>query len=99
MDFWQRLSSTVSNRVSKKIQFFFDTESKLKKIFGEAASRLRVLAEPTNDQVSVLVEPTDDQISARAYQLWEEAGKPIGNDQEFWNRAKEELGVVECKNQ
>lgn len=67
----------------------------MKKIFGEAVSRFR--AEPTNDQVSVLVEPTDDQISARAYQLWEEAGKPIGNDQEFWNRAKEELtqsGVV-----
>lgn len=84
MNFWQQLSSAVSTKIAKFEKNL--NESKFKKIFEEAASRLRVLAEPT-----------EDQISARAYQLWEEAGKPIGNDQEFWNKAKEELtksGVV-----
>ena len=26
-----------------------------------------------------------------AYHLWEEAGRPFGRDQEFWNRAEEKL--------
>ena len=30
-------------------------------------------------------------IAARAYQLWEQAGKPAGRDEEFWLRAEAEL--------
>jgi hypothetical protein len=35
--------------------------------------------------------PTDDQIRIRAHQLWEQAGKPEGQDDEFWHRAEQEL--------
>ena len=32
-----------------------------------------------------------EQISARAFQLWEEAGRPGGRDLDFWLRAEAEL--------
>jgi hypothetical protein len=35
--------------------------------------------------------PTEEQIRVRAHQLWEEAGKPEGRDDEFWRQAEQEL--------
>jgi hypothetical protein len=40
---------------------------------------------PTSSSLS------SETVSARAYQLWEIAGRPEGRDQEFWFRAVEEL--------
>jgi hypothetical protein len=34
---------------------------------------------------------TDEQIRKRAHQLWEQAGKPEGKEDEFWQLAKQEL--------
>ncbi|WP_445217572.1 DUF2934 domain-containing protein [Bradyrhizobium sp. Pa8] len=33
----------------------------------------------------------DETIAARAYELWEQAGKPGGQDEEFWHLAEQEL--------
>jgi Protein of unknown function (DUF2934) len=38
-------------------------------------------------------EPTKKQVTCRAYQLWEQAGKPEGRDQEFYHQAERELAV------
>jgi len=35
--------------------------------------------------------PTPDQIQARAYQLWESAGREHGHDMEHWFQAETEL--------
>ena len=35
--------------------------------------------------------PTDEQIRTRAHQLWEQAGKPEGREDEFWRLAEQEL--------
>jgi hypothetical protein len=35
--------------------------------------------------------PTKEQIIHRAYQLWEQAGKPEGRDQEFYHEAERQL--------
>jgi hypothetical protein len=35
--------------------------------------------------------PTQEQITHRAYELWEQAGKPDGRDQEFYHQAEQEL--------
>ena len=35
--------------------------------------------------------PTQIQIVRRAYELWEQAGKPKGRDQEFYHLAEQEL--------
>ncbi len=32
-----------------------------------------------------------EPIRARAYQLWEQAGRPEGGDLEFWERARREI--------
>ena len=39
----------------------------------------------------VMDNPTREQIIHRAYELWEQAGKPEGRDQEFYHRAEQEL--------
>jgi len=38
-----------------------------------------------------MTEPTNDEIRIRAHQLWEEAGKPEGREEEFWHLAEQEL--------
>jgi Protein of unknown function (DUF2934) len=35
--------------------------------------------------------PTHEQIRIRAHQLWEQAGKPEGREDEFWRLAEQEL--------
>ena len=35
--------------------------------------------------------PTEEQIRSRAHQLWEQAGKPEGREDEFWRLAEQEL--------
>jgi hypothetical protein len=35
--------------------------------------------------------PTGQQIVRRAYELWEQAGKPVGRDEEFYHLAEQEL--------
>jgi hypothetical protein len=35
--------------------------------------------------------PTQIQIVRRAYELWEQAGKPEGRDEEFYHLAEQEL--------
>ena len=35
--------------------------------------------------------PTHDDISARARQIWEDSGRPVGRDDEIWLRAEREL--------
>lgn len=37
----------------------------------------------------------DDEIRARAYQLWEEEGRPEGRSEQHWFTAKETLAVEE----
>ena len=32
-----------------------------------------------------------DEIARRAYEIWEQAGKPDGRDQEFYHQAEREL--------
>jgi hypothetical protein len=36
-------------------------------------------------------EPSKREIDARAYQLWEKAGRPEGREDEFWHLAQQEL--------
>jgi hypothetical protein len=35
--------------------------------------------------------PTREQIRSRAHELWEQAGKPEGKDQDFWFLAEKDL--------
>lgn len=36
-------------------------------------------------------EPTQKEIENRAYQLWEQHGRPKGRDHDFWKLAEQEL--------
>lgn len=35
--------------------------------------------------------PLEQQIRVRAHELWEQAGKPEGRDDEFWHQAEQAL--------
>ena len=37
--------------------------------------------------------PKQTEIIHRAYELWEQAGKPDGRDQEFYHQAEQELRI------
>lgn len=42
-------------------------------------------------------EPSQDQIAARAYYLWEQAGRPQGKDAVHWDQALSELKSDQAK--
>ena len=33
----------------------------------------------------------EERVRKRAEELWEEAGRPAGRDEEFWHRAEDEI--------
>ena len=43
----------------------------------------------------IMAQPTEEQIRKRAFELWEQAGKPEGRDDEFWDQARRELQGAE----
>jgi hypothetical protein len=43
--------------------------------------------------------PDNEQIRTRAHQLWEQAGKPDGREDEFWHQAERELQEMEDLNE
>jgi hypothetical protein len=38
-----------------------------------------------------MAEPSEEEIRKRAHELWEQAGKPEGREEEFWRLAEQEL--------
>jgi hypothetical protein len=46
---------------------------------------------PPSGKGRKMKEPTVEQITSRAYELWEQAGKPEGRDEEFYLQAEKEL--------
>ena len=46
-------------------------------------------------QEGTVEKPTEQQIQNRAHELWEQAGKPDGREDEFWHRAEQELKETE----
>jgi hypothetical protein len=38
-----------------------------------------------------MAEPCKEDVEARAYQLWEQAGRPEGRENEFWYLALQQL--------
>lgn len=38
-----------------------------------------------------MAKPTEEQIRVRAHELWEQAGRPEGREDEFWHQAEKEL--------
>src|SRR5947207_12284324 len=38
-----------------------------------------------------MAKPSEKEIAARAYQLWEENGRPDGKEEEFWHAAEQQL--------
>ena len=45
----------------------------------------------SNLPISPKTTVTEDAIRARAYQLWEAAGRPVGEDVTYWLEAEQEL--------
>ncbi|WP_316396942.1 DUF2934 domain-containing protein [Bradyrhizobium sp. 33ap4] len=41
--------------------------------------------------------PNEEEIRTRAYKLWQEAGQPHGEMDNFWYRAEKELLVEKCR--
>jgi hypothetical protein len=57
------------------------------------AQRLRAFAEDARKilQRQLTAMRRKREVRARAYELWDQAGRPSGRDQEFWFRAEDEL--------
>lgn len=41
--------------------------------------------------------PREHRIRQRAYELWEQAGKPAGDHDRFWHEAEQEIDSAEDK--
>jgi hypothetical protein len=45
----------------------------------------------SQNESTQMSKPTEEQIKVRAHELWEQAGKPEGREDEFWHQAEKEL--------
>ena len=44
-----------------------------------------------NGKLNGSIRPTREQIAARAFEIWEQEGRPSGHETEHWLRAEREL--------
>jgi hypothetical protein len=42
-----------------------------------------------------VAETLEVRIRERAYHIWEASGRPLGRDEEFWQRACEQIGIYD----
>jgi hypothetical protein len=49
-----------------------------------SSSKTVALATESNE----MAKPAEEQIRVRAHELWQQAGKPEGRDDEFWRQAE-----------
>jgi hypothetical protein len=54
-------------------------------------ARILAFTNELEQRAMMMERPSEDDIRARARELWEQAGKPEGRDEEFWHRAEKEL--------
>ena len=74
------MAKTAANKTPAK-------KTAAKKTTGEPAAATKPKAGAKPD----MPPPSHDQIARVAYQLWEEAGRPHGQSDEFWQRAERQL--------
>jgi Protein of unknown function (DUF2934) len=63
----------------------------------ETVQRILALAEELIERARALAKPTEEKIRKRAREIWEDNGRPIGRDEEFWLQAERELQEEELK--
>jgi hypothetical protein len=62
---------------------------------SETAQRILALAEELKNRARALARPDERRIRKRAHEIWEENGRPVGRDEEFWFRAEQEFREAE----
>jgi polyhydroxyalkanoate synthesis regulator phasin len=53
------------------------------------------LTQELMQQARALAKPNEEKIQKRAREIWEENGRPVGRDEEFWLRAEREFREAE----
>lgn len=78
---------------SRKLREKAEKYRALAKWVGDRETNRRILAFTTEleQQASMMEKPTEEQIRKRARELWEQAGKPEGRDEEIWHQAERQL--------
>jgi hypothetical protein len=61
----------------------------------ETSRRILALAEERRRRALALARPNERRIRKRAREIWEENGRPVGRDEEFWLRAEREFQEAE----
>ena len=61
------------------------------RVAWQSPNSRRVDASEANVKKVKMQRPAEMDIVRRAYELWEQAGKPDGRDQEFYHHAEREL--------
>jgi len=62
----------------------------------ETVQRILALTQELMQQARALAKPNEEKIGKRAREIWEENGRPVGRDEEFWLRAEREFQEAEA---
>jgi hypothetical protein len=57
--------------------------------------RISSFSQELKQQARALAKPNEDLIRKRAWEIWEENGRPAGRDEEFWLQAEREFREAE----
>jgi uncharacterized membrane protein YccC len=57
--------------------------------------RISVYTEELKQRARALAKPNEDLIRQHAWEIWEENGRPVGQDEEFWFQAEREFREAE----
>jgi hypothetical protein len=60
----------------------------------ETSQRILAFTDELEQEATMIERTTVEQISERARELWGQARKPEGRDEEFWDQAEQELQEI-----
>ena len=61
----------------------------------ETVQGILALVEELKQRARALAKPNEEKIRVRAREIWEEHGRPVGRDEEFWFQAEREFQEAE----
>jgi hypothetical protein len=64
-------------------------------MIGKTVQQILALTEELKQPARTLAKLDEDKIRRRAREIWEENGRPVGRDEEFWFQAEWELREAE----
>lgn len=91
----KKLASTQAKTIASQVKELFTPEDSIGSLGPSMSTKEKTMSQDAKPNVKTdtaqATSPSKSEIETRAYELWEAAGSPDGQSDQFWSEAEKEL--------